>query len=213
LVLLSVSDTGCGMDEATRLRVFEPFFTTKGPDKGTGLGLSMVYGIVKQSNGFIEVYSEPGRGSAFKIYLPRVGEEMRTNKIHSIELAPRRRPATVLLVEDESAVRTLARLVLEGGGYTIVEASNGRDALLLSRQQAGTIDLMVTDVVMPDMSGPQLATHLKALRPGIKVLFLSGYTDDAIVRHGIIDGDVPFLQKPFAKDSLLKKVREVLDQQ
>jgi CheY-like chemotaxis protein len=211
-VLVSVSDTGCGMDEATRLRIFEPFFTTKGPEKGTGLGLSTVYGIVKQSNGFIEVCSESGQGSTFKVYLPRVGGELPQKKSRSMEITPGRGSETVLLVEDEAGVRTLARLVLEKEGYTVIEAHNGCDALLLSQQHAGSIHLMATDIVMPNMSGPEVAKQLMALRPDMKILFLSGYTDDAIIRHGFIDGDLPFLQKPFTKRALLKKVREVLDQ-
>ena len=211
-VLVSVSDTGCGMNEATRLRVFEPFFTTKGPEKGTGLGLSTAYGIVKQSNGFIEVHSEPGKGSTFKIYLPRVGDEFPKKKSRSVEIAPGRGSETVLLVEDEAGVRTLARLVLEKEGYAIIEARNGCHALLLSQQHGGSIQLMATDVVMPDMTGPELAKQLTALRPDMKVLFLSGYTDDAIIHHGFIDDEMAFLQKPFTKSGLLRKVREVLDQ-
>ena len=182
------------MDEATRLRVFEPFFTTKGPEKGTGLGLSMMYGIVKQSNGFIEVHSEPHQGASFRIYLPRVEEDLPKKKSRSLKLAPRHGAETVLLVEDEVGVHTLARLILEKDGYTVIEARNGCNALLLSQQQSGTIQIMVTDVVMPDMSGPQLAKQLIALRPDMKIVFLSGYTDDAIVCHGILDVDVPFLQ-------------------
>ena len=212
-VAVCVSDTGCGMEEATRLRIFEPFFTTKGPEKGTGLGLSTVYGIVKQSNGYIEVYSELGKGSTFKVYLPRVGEALPKKKSLSVELAPRRGAETVLLVEDETGVRTLIRLLLEKEGYSVIEARNGCDALLLSQQHAGPIQLMVTDVVMPEMSGPQIAKQLTAFRPDMKVLFLSGYTDDAIVRHGILDDGVPFLQKPFTKGGLLRKVREVLGPQ
>jgi CheY-like chemotaxis protein len=209
--LVSVSDTGCGMDQATRLRVFEPFFTTKGPEKGTGLGLSTVYGIVKQSNGLIEVYSELARGSTFKVFLPRADDETPKKKSRSVEGALRRGLETVLLVEDEVGVRTLARLVLEKSGYTVIEAESGPDALDLVQMHPEPIKIMLADVVMPDMSGPELAKQLTTLRPDMKVLFLSGYTDEAILRHGIIDADVPFLQKSFTQDGLLKKVREVLD--
>ncbi len=209
-VLVSVSDTGFGMDQATMNRIFEPFFTTKGPEKGTGLGLSTVYGIVKQSGGSIEVSSEPGKGSTFLIYFPRVGEEVRPKKSRAADLATRRDTGTVLLVEDEAGVRTLIRMILEKDGLTVIEASNGREALLLSQQHTGPIELMATDIIMPDMSGPQIAKQLTALRPDMKVLFLSGYADDVIVRHGFLDEGVPFLEKPFTKDGLLKKVHEVL---
>jgi hypothetical protein len=209
-VCLSVSDTGTGMDVQTRSRIFEPFFTTKGPAKGTGLGLSTVYGIVKQSGGSIEVYTEPGRGTSFKVYLPRVfGSEERA--------APQaRRPApsgseTVLLVEDEEAVRRLARLVLEKIGYTVLEAGSAEEALSLTADSAHRVDLVLTDSVMPGMSGPELAQRLRTERSNLKVLFMSGYTDDAIVRHGLLDAREAFLQKPFTPDLLARKVREVLD--
>jgi len=209
-VCLSVSDTGTGMDAETRSRIFEPFFTTKGPAKGTGLGLSTVYGIVKQSGGSIEVYTEPGRGTSFKVYLPRVfGSEERA--------APQaRRPApsgseTVLLVEDEEAVRRLARLVLEKIGYTVLEAGSAEEALSLTADSAHRVDLVLTDSVMPGMSGPELAQRLRTERSNLKVLFMSGYTDDAIVRHGLLDAREAFLQKPFTPDLLARKVREVLD--
>ncbi|MDB5310275.1 MAG: Blue-light-activated protein [Gemmataceae bacterium] len=207
-VLVAVSDTGHGMDEATRARVFEPFFTTKGSDKGTGLGLAVVHGIVKQSGGLVDVYSEPGVGTSFKVYLPRADEPAGSKP--AVAVAPRRGTETVLLVEDEDGVRSLAKLVLERHGYQVLEARNGGEALILSRQFGEPIHLMVTDVVMPRMSGWQLAQEMAAERAGVKVLYMSGYTDDAVVRHGILTADTPFIQKPFTPDALARKVREVL---
>jgi CheY-like chemotaxis protein/two-component sensor histidine kinase len=209
-VQVAVSDTGSGMDAATQARIFEPFFTTKGPDKGTGLGLSVVHGIVKQSGGRVEVYSELGLGTTFKIYLPMAEDEAPASRL----ITPKRSRSgkeTILLVEDEAGVRSLARLILEKQGYKVLDAKNGEEAVILSRNFAGIIDIMVTDTVMPKMSGPQLAQHLTASRPKMKVLYLSGYTDDAVVHHGIIDPDTPFLQKPFTADGLTNKVRELLD--
>jgi PAS domain S-box-containing protein len=210
-VRLAVSDSGCGMDDATKSRIFEPFFTTKGPEKGSGLGLATVYGIVKQSDGRIDVYSEPGIGTTFKIHLPRDAQAGVPSKLPFVPPAQQRGTETVLLVEDEDGVRTLSRLVLEKNGYKVIEACNGGEGILLCQQHNGTIDIMVTDVVMPNMSGRTLAEHLAVVRPNMKVLYLSGYTDDAIVRHGVIDPDTPFLQKPFTTDALARKVREVLD--
>jgi PAS domain S-box-containing protein len=209
-VMLAVSDTGCGMAPEVQAHIFEPFFTTKEQGKGTGLGLAMVYGIVKQSGGYIWVYSEVGRGTTFKIHLPRVDE-----KLEPVE-APRR-PAgrrgteTILLVEDEAAVRSLVCGVLEGGGYKVLAARNGEDALLVSEQHKGPIHLLVTDVVMPEMGGPELAEHLRPYHREMKVLYISGYTDDAIVHHGVLGSSAAFLQKPFTPDVLAHKVREVLD--
>jgi two-component system cell cycle sensor histidine kinase/response regulator CckA len=194
-VLLAVSDTGIGMDEATRARIFEPFFTTKGPGQGTGLGLATVYGIVKQSNGQVDVASEPGQGTTFKIHLPVVEEVIAPGKSQPARNAPLRGNETILLAEDEPALRALTRHILQLRGYT------------------GTIHLLVTDVVMPVMSGRQLAERLAAIRPGVKVLYLSGYADDAVIRHGILQAETAFLQKPFTPSSLAAKVREVLDQQ
>jgi signal transduction histidine kinase len=210
-VMLAVSDTGCGMDRETQARIFEPFFTTKEPGKGTGLGLSTVYGIVKQSDGNIWVYSEPGRGTTFKIYLPRV-----EGAVEAVEpgLAPTRAvrgSETVLLVEDENAVRALIRSTLQANGYTVLEAHHGKHAIQIYEQHKGPIHLLVTDVVMPEMSGRELAEHLKTSRPNMKVLFMSGYTDKAIVNHGELDPDTAFLQKPFTPDALARMVREVLD--
>jgi PAS domain S-box-containing protein len=209
-VMLAVSDTGCGIDKPTRSRIFEPFFTTKG-DRGTGLGLSTVYGIVRQSNGHIEVYSEVGIGTSFKVYFPRdhSGESTAFTPPE-----PRVLPGgdeTILLVEDEEAVRGLARLVLEKRGYHVIEARDGADALRLSEQEPSLIHLMVTDVVMPNMSGRVLAERLQTLRPEMSVLYMSGYTDDTIVRHGVLDANMHFLQKPFTGASLSEKVRAVLD--
>jgi two-component system cell cycle sensor histidine kinase/response regulator CckA len=209
-VALSVSDTGCGMPPVIQAHIFEPFFTTKEQGKGTGLGLAMVYGIVKQSGGYIWVYSEVSRGTTFKIHLPRVQV-----KVEPIE-APRRVEGrrgteTILLVEDEAAVRSLVRGVLEGGGYKVLVARNGEDALLVSEQHKGPIHLLVTDVVMPEMGGPQLAEHLRPYHRKMKVLYMSGYTDDAIVHHGMPGSSAAFLQKPFTPDALAHKVREVLD--
>jgi PAS domain S-box-containing protein len=210
-VRLAVSDSGCGMDDATKARIFEPFFTTKGPEKGSGLGLATVYGIVKQSDGRIDVYSEKGVGTTFKIYLPRDAGLGTQSKFHFVPPAQQRGTETVLLVEDEDGVRTLSRLVLEKNGYKVIEARDGNEGLLLCKHHEGAIDIMVTDVVMPNMSGRSLAEHIALLRPKMKVLYLSGYTDEAIVRHGVIDPDTPFLQKPFTTDALARKVREVLD--
>jgi two-component system cell cycle sensor histidine kinase/response regulator CckA len=211
-VKLSVSDTGIGMSQEVREKVFEPFFTTKDKGKGTGLGLSTVYGIVKQSGGNIWVYSEPGHGTTFKIYLPEVEEEL--DRLHGrdeTEFSPRG-SETVLLVEDEQEVRLLAHRLLSQQGYRVLEATNGEEALYVAQKQSGEkIHLLLTDVVMPRMGGKELADQLKILRPDIKVLYTSGYTDDAIVHHGVLEPGIHFLQKPFSLKTLSHKVREVLD--
>jgi two-component system cell cycle sensor histidine kinase/response regulator CckA len=212
-VLLAVSDTGIGMDEATRARIFEPFFTTKGPGQGTGLGLATVYGIVKQSNGQVDVASEPGQGTTFKIHLPVVEEVIAPGKSQPARNAPLRGNETILLAEDEPALRALTRHILQLRGYTVLEANPSDRALRIAEEYTGTIHLLVTDVVMPVMSGRQLAERLAAIRPGVKVLYLSGYADDAVIRHGILQAETAFLQKPFTPSSLAAKVREVLDQQ
>jgi CheY-like chemotaxis protein len=211
--MLAVTDTGCGMEEATRKRIFEPFFTTKGPGKGTGLGLATVYGIVKQSGGSIYVYSEVGRGTSFKVYLPRVEQEQAAS-VRPALAAPQARPGgqeTLLIVEDDEAVRALTRAVLRGRSYEVIEAVDADEALRLVAQNPKPIALLVTDVVMPGMSGRELASRLTTLRPELKVLYVSGYTDDAVVRHGLLEAEISFLQKPFTPDALARKVREVLD--
>ncbi len=211
-VMLAVSDTGTGMDAKTKARIFEPFFTTKGAGKGTGLGLAVVHGVITQSEGHIDVYSEVGRGTTFKIYLPAVKERLPTGKsFHGLHSMPRG-SERVLLVEDEDAVRALARLVLASCGYTVLEAADGREAVRAAEHDSGRIDLVVSDVVMPHLGGRQLVEQLAAVKPGMKVLFLSGYTDDAIVRHGVLEAEYAFLQKPFTPTALAQKVREVLDQ-
>ena len=209
-VMLAISDTGCGMDEATKARIFEPFFTTKGPGKGTGLGLATVYGIVRQAGGFIWVYSEPGHGTSFKIYLPQVDAPAEDLASAGSTRAPGG-TETVLLVEDAAAVRAVAKQVLERLGYTVLEAPNGQVALHLAQQHRGEIHMLLTDVVMPGMSGREVAERLARARSGIKLLFASGYTDDSIVRHGILESGTAYLQKPVSPESLARKVREVLD--
>jgi PAS domain S-box-containing protein len=208
--MLAISDTGCGMDEATRSRIFEPFFTTKGLGKGTGLGLATVYGIVKQSNGFVWVYSEPEHGSTFKIYLPLVEApaEPFAGKIE--QTAPTGGTETILLAEDAAAVRVAVRQSLERFGYTVIEAPNGEVALSAA-EHTRTIDLLLTDVVMPEMSGRELAERFTQIRPNTHVLFMSGYTDDAIIRHGVLRPGTAYIQKPFSAELLANKVREVLD--
>ncbi len=213
-VMLAVTDTGCGMDEATQARIFEPFFTTKEVGKGTGLGLATVYGIVKQSQGSIYVYSEPGRGTSFKIYLPRA-EETAVAAPRPAVAPPLARTGgheTLLVVEDDDAVRALTRTVLRNHSYDVIEAIDPDDALRWVAEHDDPIHLLVTDVVMPGMSGRVLAERLTALRSDLKVLYVSGYTDDSVVRHGLLEAEVAFLQKPFSPDALARKVREVLDQ-
>jgi CheY-like chemotaxis protein len=210
-VQLAVSDSGVGMTEEIKQRIFEPFFTTKEQGKGTGLGLATVYGIVKQSNGFVWVYSEPGHGATFKIYLPRVEEGEVRDRRPQAARPPALGTETVLLAEDAASVRDVARQILERHGYTVLEAPNGRAALDIVAKHRGPIHLLLTDVVMPEMSGRQLADQLKAQRPEIKVLFVSGYTDDSVVRHGVLEAGIAYLQKPFSPDTLATKVREVLD--
>jgi signal transduction histidine kinase len=212
--LLLVSDTGHGMSDEIRSRIFEPFFTTKEIGKGTGLGLSTVYGIVKQSGGHILVESEPGRGTTFKVYLPCVkGKPEADAKQQQPDRIERARGTeTILLVEDEEMVRSLAREVLRLYGYTVIEAQDGRRALEVCRDNAQRIDLMLTDVAMPEMNGVQLARAALILRPAMRVLYMSGYTEAAIVQHGVLDGNVPFIRKPWTPAAFLAKVRGVLEE-
>jgi CheY-like chemotaxis protein len=211
-VKLVVTDTGTGMDAETKARIFEPFFTTKESGRGTGLGLSTVYGIVKQSGGYILVYTEPERGTAFKIYLPRVDERVEEYpQAVAIQEHYFQGTETILLAEDDNTVRELTRELLEIYGYTVLEASNGGSALLLCESYEEPIHLLLTDVVMPEMSGHNLASRLAQLRPEMKVLYMSGYTDDVIVHRGVLVDGTAFIQKPFAPDALARKIREVLD--
>ncbi|MDP2319435.1 MAG: PAS domain S-box protein [Acidobacteriota bacterium] len=209
-VLLAVSDSGVGMDEATRARIFEPFFTTKGPGQGTGLGLSTVFGIVKQSQGFIWVYSEVGLGTSFKIYLPQVIEAVGTDQPEPTVVSSSG-TETILLVEDNAGLLKLATRVLKPAGYTVLGAASSEEALAALERHAAPVHLLLTDVVMPGMSGRQLAERLAQTHPGMKVLYMSGYTSDTMVRHGVLEATVSFLNKPFTAAALLRKVREVLD--
>ena len=212
-VLLSMADTGHGMDDETQAHLFEPFFTTKDRGKGTGLGLATVYGIVQQSGGHIRVNSGADRGSTFLIYLPRVevAEDGEQCPVPPPLLRPSPGSETVLLAEDEEGVRRYAREILSGNGYKVLEAGNGREALLLSEAHRGEIHLLLTDVEMPKMSGRELTERIRPQRPDLRILYMSGYTDDAILRDGVLGDGAPFLQKPFTSEVLARKVREVLD--
>jgi len=212
-VQLRVTDSGHGMDAATLSHIFEPFFTTKEPGKGTGLGLSTVYGIVEQLSGFIDVRSAPDQGAVFEVYLPQQPQRAVSAQPENVAPAVRGGSETVLLVEDEPQVRDLVLAVLKTRGYRVLCSENGAEAMRLEREHPGRIHLLITDVVMPGMSGRELAEHLLSLRPELKVLFMSGYTDDAVLRHGVIAPGSAFLQKPFALEDLLQRTRALLDGQ
>jgi len=208
--VISVSDTGHGMDKETLSRIFEPFFTTKEKGKGTGLGLSTVYGIVKQSNGYVFAESQAGSGTTFYVYLPCVEDAVEASDPNVAAEPEKGGCETVLLVEDEESVRELVRVTLSSRGYHVLEAADGESGLRLAADTEVAIDILVTDVMMPGMGGRELATKLAALRPGICVLFLSGYTEDVVVTPGALGPGAAFLQKPFTLQNLAKKVREVL---
>ncbi|MGA8766669.1 MAG: ATP-binding protein, partial [Candidatus Acidiferrales bacterium] len=210
-ILLSVTDTGVGMDRETQAHIFEPFFTTKERGKGTGLGLATVYGVVKQSDGFVWVHSEPGQGTAFEILLPRVEESVRTVFQDTRSGGSWRGSETVLLVEDEESLRKLILSMLSENGYAVLEAANAIQAMEIARQVQGKIDLLLTDVVMPGMNGSELADQLVSLYPGIKTLYMSGYTEFAVPLSNIVWQERPLLQKPFTQQNLLRKIREVLE--
>ncbi|HEX3147427.1 MAG TPA: PAS domain S-box protein [Gemmataceae bacterium] len=210
-VQLAVSDTGIGMDAATQARIFEPFFTTKGVGKGTGLGLATVHGIVRQSGGHISVYSEPGRGATFKVYLPLLADDASVASAPIQRQETPRGTETILLAEDEAAIRDLASLALKSSGYSLLDAADGEQALQIATAHPTAIDLLVTDLVMPKLSGRELAERMRLIHPNLRVLFVSGYSDDAIVRNGLVSDAAAFLQKPFTPTILARKVREVLD--
>jgi len=210
-VQLSVSDNGCGMDKETISKVFEPFFTTKEVGKGTGLGLATVYGIVQQNRGFIKIYSEPGVGTTLKIFFARQYEDASAS-VSELHTEPvRGRGETVLMVEDEPAILAMGKIMLDTLGYRVLSAARPKDALNIAKEHAGRIDLVITDVIMPEMNGKELAAELEVISPGLKRLFMSGYTADVIAHHGMLDDGVNFIQKPFSVKDLAAKVREVLD--
>jgi len=210
-VLLAVSHNGCGMDKEILDNIFEPFFTTKGVDRGTGLGLATIYGIVKQNNGFINVYSEPGKGTTFKIYLPRhEGKAVESQGESTVDIPPGR-GETVLLVEDDLSLLKLAEKILNGLGYTVLSAGTPNEAMGLAEAHTGKIRLLLTDVIVPEMNGREVAERLQSLYPDLKHLFMSGYTANTIAYHGVLDEGVNFIQKPFSKKDLATMVRKVLD--
>jgi CheY-like chemotaxis protein len=210
-VLLAVSDNGCGMGKDTLDNLFEPFFTTKEVGKGTGLGLATIYGIVKQNNGFINVYSEPDRGSTFRIYLPRLVTEENADKAVPEKNTVSGGTETILLVEDEPSILKMTRMMLERNGYSVLSAATPAEAIELAKAHADKIHLLMTDVVMPEMNGRDLSGQITALYPGISLLFMSGYTADVIANQGMLDAKVAFIQKPFSMADMTEKVREVLD--
>jgi CheY-like chemotaxis protein len=209
--MLTVSDTGMGMDAETQTHIFEPFFTTKELGKGTGLGLATVYGVVKQSEGYIWVYSEPGNGTTFKIYFPRVDEPVEVAEIGRPKAAQLRGSETILIAEDAEPLRKLTCSFFESNGYKVLAAGSGAEAIKMAAEYPEPIHLLLTDVVMPRMSGPELANRLTAARPEMRVVYMSGYTDDAIVHYGVLEPGTFFIEKPFSRDVLLGKVRDALD--
>jgi CheY-like chemotaxis protein len=209
-VTLDVTDSGTGIDDATLARIFDPFFTTKTAGKGTGLGLATVRSIVDTAHGHVVVKTEAGRGSTFRVLLPRAAESHETTTTRATDDMPSG-SETILLAEDDDAVRSLGRRILERCGYTVLQASDGHDALRLAREFPGVIDLLVSDVVMPHLGGRQLAEAVRAVRPACKVLFVSGYTDDEVLLHGVVHSEVTMLQKPYSLASLAQLVRQVLD--
>jgi two-component system, cell cycle sensor histidine kinase and response regulator CckA len=210
---IGVEDTGCGMDEETREKIFEPFFTTKMVGKGTGLGLSIIYGIIKQHNGFITVDSSPGRGTTFCVFLPLVAQEKQGL---SERLRPELAPApggseTILLAEDDDVLREMNRAILEEAGYTVIEATDGREALDIFKVRGSSVDILVTDVIMPNMDGKRLCEEIMGIRPAMKVLFMSGYSTDILDGRGVADDGINFIPKPVMPSELLKRLREILD--
>jgi len=212
-VMLAVSDTGIGMDAETQAHIFEPFFTTKEMGKGSGLGLATVYGVVQQSGGHVSVYSEPGRGSTFKVYLPRAGDVVEAQAVSPVQQPAMRGKETILVAEDDGQVRDLAVAILKACGYLVLELEHANDAERVCQHHGGEIDLLLTDVVMREVSGPELARRVQKVRPDIKVLFMSGYTDSAIVHQGVLDPGIAFLPKPFTPSTLAGRVRQVLDKE
>jgi CheY-like chemotaxis protein len=210
-VLLAISDTGTGMSEDVRRHLFEPFFTTKSAGAGTGLGLATVFGVVKQSGGAIYVYSEEGRGTTFKIYLPEAVEDARPVATPAVEPTAQRGSETIVVVEDDESVRELVGVMLRGQGYAVLAAEDGETAARLCAEHPGGVDLLLTDVVMPELNGRVLADRLGTMFPSLRVLFMSGYSDEAVVRHGMIRPNTAFIEKPFSESGLARKVREVLD--
>ena len=212
--MLAVGDTGVGMTRDTREHAFDPFFTTKEAGKGTGLGLATVYGIIKQSGGYVWIYSEPAHGTTLKLYFPEVSAvaAFSTSEPRAASTETKRGSETILLVEDEEAVRGLTLRILEKQGYRVMAAQHGREAMEIASREDGHIDLVLTDVVMPGMNGRGLVERLSGIRPRIKSLYMSGYTDDDIIRRGFIEPSKSFLQKPFTSDALLQTVRKVLDE-
>jgi CheY-like chemotaxis protein len=209
--MLAVTDTGMGMDPETQARIFEPFFTTKERDKGTGLGLATVYGVVKQSGGYIGVDSEKGKGASFMVYLPRVEQAVAVPEASTAAPPRARGSETILLVEDAEPLLKLAHMFLKESGYRVLTAANGTEALEAAQQHVGPIHLLLTDVVMPGMNGRVLAERLTPRQPGMKVLYMSGYTDSFIAGHGVLESGTHLLHKPFTADTLTQKVRELLD--